>query len=183
MAAQGPGPAVAPNDCSHDFQHAERYPLPGETVHLDALHVLVEGNGHSDIDIVGLVYADAGGRPSDILGSTAPVLLKKDAPRQWLQLPFAYPGGQLSITPHFAGESVWVGEISGAPAETATRGEGEQTQRIPPGPADLACYGITGGGHQPCFYTPHPFAAGPMGHWSGGQVGSSSLSIYATLKT
>lgn len=88
---------------------------------------------------------------------------------------------------HSAGESVWIGELAGAPKlvpkQEGQHDERHERKRTAPGPLDLACFGMVGGGHQPCVYTSHPLAAGPLEHWDGHAVCGASLSIYASMKT
>ena len=174
--------ATADFKCSADFEHVEQHMLPPRTVAVEALHVDAQGNGHTDVSVVGVIYDDQNGRPGQILGTSEPVLIKADAPRSFVRLPFPYKGG-VSITPHFAGEAVWLGEQAGKPTELQEgRAGGAANVTEPPGPLDLACFGFAPSSqHRACMYTPQPFASKPKVSFGPATPCSSSLSVYATI--
>lgn len=163
--------APAVGTCSADFEHVERRPIPtAGTIRVDALHADVEGNKHSDLHVVGVIYADAAGGPAGLLATSTPVLVPADAPRSFVRLPFADP---VSITRKYAGEALWLGEQAGAPGGVPTQ---------PGGPNSLACLGFAPSTAQPaCAYTPQPFASGPKVQFGPSMTCSTSLSIFATV--
>ena len=166
--------------CSTDFEHVAQHMLPPHSVHVTALHVDVQGNGHSDVAVVGIIYTDQNDRPSQILGTSDAVLVKAHAPRSFVRLPFATAG--VSITPKFAGEAVWLGEQAGKPLAAGSRTDANVTD--PPGPLDLACYGFPPSPHhRACMYTAQPFAKKPKVSFGRASPCSSSLSVFATTTT
>jgi hypothetical protein len=170
--------------CSADYEHVERQALPPHTIHVDALHVDVQGNGHTDVSVRGVIYSDDDGRPGQLLATSIPTLVKAHAARSFVRLPFSCTGG-IAIRPRSKGDSVWTGEQAGKPAgggsTVSVAVTGNATD--PPGPSDLACFGFTPpftGGRQPCQYTPQPFAQDPKSLFGTSFTCSSSLNIYAT---
>ena len=180
------GSGAGAGKCSENNMHMEQHVMSStKTMHLDALHVLAEGNGHSDVSVVGVIYADMNGVPGALLGNTATVVVKATAPKSFVELPFKYPGG-VSITPHHAGETLWMGEVAAVEdhsvarehrARAGTRGEEE----LPPGPYDLACFGfVPSAEHRACRFRPQDFNASLPVTAGETSMCSSSVSIYAT---
>ena len=183
--------------CSADVEHVEQHMLPPHAVSVDALHVDVEGNGHTDVTVVGVIYSDVHGRPGQLLGTSDPVVVEAHVARSFVRLPFSHKGG-LPITPGFAGQTVWLGEQAGRPATTMTMttttssssssssssgggGQSGGNATDPPGPLDLACFGFpASASHRPCMYTPQPFASKPKATFGAATVCSSSVSVFAT---
>ena len=165
------GPAQRLANCSADTVHVEYYRLPQPTLNLAALQVMVAGNGNSTaaVAVVGVVYSDEGGRPGKLLGRTA----AGNAPRFdgafCLRLPFNQSGGLV-----IAGTGVWLGELGGAiPGSKPPYDDG-----------DIGCVGFAPSAEHPaCAYRAHPFAKGPPAEFGPALPCSSSLSVFATLKT
>ena len=179
-------PSARVSTCSADFEHVQRAALPaaaasswapqrglvsparvaGETVHIEALYVDVQGNQHSDLHVVGVLYTDNDG-PGELLATSQPVLVAAKAPRSFVRLPFAQ-------TVPVTGAAVWIGEQAGAPPGVKT---------IPGGPNSLSCYGMPQSAqHEPLRYMPWPYTSGPkhlFGPSSNVTISSNSLSIFA----
>ena len=178
------GAEAVASKCSADFEHVEQHILPPHSVSVEALHVDVQGNGHTDVAVVGVIYSDDGhGRPGQLLATSDPVLVKAHAERSFVRLPFPQKGG-VPITPRSAGETVWLGEQAGKPTTTAriiqTGSGGNATE--PPGPLDLACFGFPPSApHRPCMYTPQPFASKPKPAFAPATTCSNSISVFATV--
>ena len=90
--------------------------------------------------------------------------MQAQAPRGYVRLPFESAAG-LSITAHFRGENIWMGELAGSPARTSTLSEHGATRHqelaLPPGPQHLACLGTTPSAEFPaCRFAPAKFANG-----------------------
>jgi hypothetical protein len=173
-------PNVSVVSCSVDFEHVQRAALPvpaaaantdaaaGEqaTVSIESLFVDVQGNQHSDLHIVGVLYADHDG-PRELLATTQPVLVPAKSPRSFVRLPFVQA---VAVT----GGAVWMGEQAGAPPGVKT---------VPGGPNSLNCFGSPQSAqHEPLRYMSWPFASGPrhtFGPPSNVTISTNSLSIFA----
>ena len=178
-ALRAPGATVA--SCSCDFEHVELAVLPsictgkakakgtGATTMVDALYLDAQGNQHSDLHVVGVIYTESDG-PDTLLATSTAVMVPKDAPRSFVRLPFAHP---VAIT----GTAIWIGEQAGA--------AGART--VPGGPNSLQCFGFAQSSqHAPLRYMPWPYAAGPkhtFGPPSNVTVSANALSIFASTVT
>ena len=171
MALAVPGSSTG--TCSADFEHVQPLSLPisvGTTMRIDAVHVDIQGNGLSDLHVVGLIYSDAAGAPSGLLAKTQPVVVPANASRAILRLAFAEP---VSITSKAQGEVIWVGEQAGAPSGVPTR---------PGGPNSLACFlRPASAGSPPMDYCPQPYTQGPRPTFGSTTISTSSLSVFATF--
>jgi hypothetical protein len=170
-------PANAWGTCSADFEHLEPHPIPSNNqtiLHVDALHVDVQGTGHSDLHVVGLIYADNNGSPGALLATGTPVVLPAAAPRGFLRLPFAQP---VSISEKAAGDVLWLGEQAGVVAIPGG------SPPVPGGVNSLPCYGFPpaySAAQPPCQYTDQPFTKGPRQQFGPAMQCSSSLSVFAS---
>ena len=167
-ALSGPGAAVGM--CSADFEHVEPHPVPtANAFAIDALHVSVEGNGHSDLHVVGLIYGDNNGSPGELIATSMPIVVPAHAPPSFVRFPFPQP---VRITPKGVGELLWLGEQAGAPSNVPTK---------PGGPNSLSCIGFPSSvPPPPVRYTPQPFVRGPKPDFGDGLAGSNSISVFAT---
>ena len=169
--------------CSADYEHVEQRVLPpgANSVHIDALHVDAQGNGHNDVSVRGVVYSDENGQPGDLLGTTEAVVIKADATRAFVRLPFHEKGGFV-VTAKDGGRVVWIGEQAGSSSVGAKIVGSKANNVEPPGPLDLACYGFSPSQqHRACVYTRQPFASMPKQRFGPASVCTTSLSIFATM--
>ncbi len=176
--------------CSADFEHVQRAVLPsvasasdttvnlsedgsetGNGIEIEALYIDAKGNHHTDLQVVGVIYADTGGEPSTLLAKSRPVLVEKDASRAFVRLPFAQP---VPITDQAA---VWIGEQAGV----AVGG----VKPVPGGPNSLVCFGEPASSrNQPLRYMPWPFSSGPKNDFGPSRnvtTSTQSLSVFGVI--
>ena len=172
-------PGATVGSCSCDFEHVERAALPhpagaaaagAAAVTIESLYLDVQGNGHSDLHVVGVIYTDSDG-PGELLAKSTPVLVPASASRSFVRLPFA-PPVKIDLAQTAA---IWMGEQAGAPPNV---------KPVPAGPNSLMCYGHAAavGQREPLRYMPWPYAEGPkqtFGPRSNVTIAQTALSVFA----
>ena len=54
---------------------------------IDAIYVDAKGNSHSDLHVVGVIYSDSAGAPTDLLATSTAVVVTAHAPRSFVPTP------------------------------------------------------------------------------------------------